>query len=156
MFKKQPCWDQSDTRRHTHKGTHVICAMPSKVPAGTHVMPRSPRSRDPPCVGQEPVRTTAEPTQVLGNFSQPTASPLNVQPPNTTSQGAAETPAVISTAKRMNGFFIFIYLASESHHSVNSIDMTRAPRRVQVVVRLFIGTQNRLVALHSALFPRLT
>ena len=25
-----------------------------------------------------------------------------------------------------------------------------------VVVRLFIGTQNRLVALHSALFPRLT
>jgi hypothetical protein len=26
----------------------------------------------------------------------------------------------------------------------------------QLVVRLFIGTQNRLVALHSALFPRLT
>ena len=25
-----------------------------------------------------------------------------------------------------------------------------------IVVRLFIGTQNRLVALHSALFPRLT
>jgi hypothetical protein len=25
-----------------------------------------------------------------------------------------------------------------------------------LVVRLFIGTQNRLVALHSALFPRLT
>ncbi len=28
--------------------------------------------------------------------------------------------------------------------------------RLLVVVRLFIGTQNRLVALHSALFPRLT
>jgi hypothetical protein len=35
-------------------------------------------------------------------------------------------------------------------------EFRRVLLQTEVVVRLFIGTQNRLVALHSALFPRLT
>ena len=54
--------------------------MPAKASAGTEVIPLFERSRLPPCVGQEPDRTSGAPL----------VSPLNVQPPNTSVQGKAE------------------------------------------------------------------
>jgi hypothetical protein len=54
--------------------------MPAKASAGTEVIPLFERSRLPPCVGQEPDRTSGAPSE----------SPLKLHPPNPTVQGKAE------------------------------------------------------------------
>ncbi len=43
---------------------------------------------------------------------------------------------------------------SQSSTDANGLESPSGVERV--VVRIFIGTQNRLVSLHSSLFPRLT
>ena len=57
--------------KHTNQGTHSIFDMPWKTSGGTDVIPLPQRSSVPPCVGQEPVRTSC----ALAS------SPLKVQPP---------------------------------------------------------------------------
>ncbi len=47
--------------KHTHHGTHVILVIFWKVSDGTDVIPLDERSSEPPCVGQEPVRTSDAP-----------------------------------------------------------------------------------------------
>ncbi len=54
--------------------------MPWKASAGTEVIPLLERSSVPPCVGQDPDRTSGAPL----------ASQLKLQPPNPTVQGKAE------------------------------------------------------------------
>jgi hypothetical protein len=54
--------------------------MPAKASAGTEVIPLLSRFSQPPCMGQEPDRTSGAPLE----------SPLKVQPPNSTVQGKAD------------------------------------------------------------------
>jgi hypothetical protein len=54
--------------------------MPAKASAGTEVIPLLKIFSAPPCVGQEPDRTSGAPSE----------SPLKVQPPNPTVQGKAD------------------------------------------------------------------
>jgi hypothetical protein len=68
------------TQTNTYQGTHSIFAMPAKAWAGTDVIPLLVRSSVPPCVGQEPDRTSGAPSE----------SPLKAQLPNPTVQGKAE------------------------------------------------------------------
>ncbi len=65
------------THKQTHHGTHVICVIFWKASGGTDVIPLYSRKSQPPCVGQEPVRTSGAPAW----------SPLKVQPPKATVHG---------------------------------------------------------------------
>jgi hypothetical protein len=62
--------------------------MPAKASAGTEVIPLLERSSLPPCVGQEPDRTSGAPSEL----------PLKVHSPNPTVQGHAE--ALLDAARR--------------------------------------------------------
>jgi hypothetical protein len=68
------------THTHTYYGTHSIFAMPANASAGTEVIPLNSRFSPPPCVGQEPDRTSGAPSVL----------PLKVQPPNVCVQFKAE------------------------------------------------------------------
>jgi hypothetical protein len=69
----------------------------AKASGGTEVIPLLERSSVPPCVGQEPDRTSGAPAW----------SPLKLQPPNPTVQGKAE--ALLDAARSTNKICMFCH-----------------------------------------------
>ena len=80
--------------------------MPAKASAGTEVIPLLSRFSLPPCVGQEPDRTSGAPLE----------SPLKLQPPNPTVHGKAE--ALLDAARRPSStgnIFLDTDMLSKTH-----------------------------------------
>ena len=94
--------------------------MPWKACGGTEVIPLLESSRLPPCVGQEPDRTSGAPS----------LSPLKVHPPKPTVQGKAEALLdAASTPSSASKLFLALEL-------VMSINCTCLPVFAQTVCAL--------------------